>query len=50
MTGWKIREENSVTFLPTAEFLREKYRRNLLKTLVGERGFEPPTPWSRTRF
>ena len=22
----------------------------LLKTLVGERGFEPPTPWSRTRF
>ena len=21
-----------------------------LKTLVGERGFEPPTPWSRTRF
>jgi hypothetical protein len=21
----------------------------LLKTLVGERGFEPPTPWSRTR-
>src|ERR1035437_5056930 len=22
---------------------------NLLKTLVGERGFEPPTPWSRTR-
>jgi len=23
---------------------------NLLKRLVGERGFEPPTPWSRTRF
>jgi hypothetical protein len=22
----------------------------LLKELVGERGFEPPTPWSRTRF
>jgi hypothetical protein len=22
----------------------------LLKKLVGERGFEPPTPWSRTRF
>ena len=21
----------------------------LLKILVGERGFEPPTPWSRTR-
>src|SRR5438270_1263838 len=21
----------------------------LLKVLVGERGFEPPTPWSRTR-
>jgi hypothetical protein len=21
-----------------------------LKGLVGERGFEPPTPWSRTRF
>jgi hypothetical protein len=21
-----------------------------LKELVGERGFEPPTPWSRTRF
>jgi hypothetical protein len=21
-----------------------------LKKLVGERGFEPPTPWSRTRF
>ncbi len=21
---------------------------NLLKVLVGERGFEPPTPWSRT--
>src|SRR5690349_11245591 len=20
------------------------------KTMVGERGFEPPTPWSRTRF
>ena len=23
---------------------------NLLKILVGERGFEPPTPWSRTGF
>jgi hypothetical protein len=23
---------------------------NCLKRLVGERGFEPPTPWSRTRF
>jgi hypothetical protein len=22
----------------------------LLILLVGERGFEPPTPWSRTRF
>jgi hypothetical protein len=22
----------------------------LVKRLVGERGFEPPTPWSRTRF
>src|SRR5882724_7010941 len=22
---------------------------NLLKVLVGARGFEPPTPWSRTR-
>jgi hypothetical protein len=22
----------------------------LLEKLVGERGFEPPTPWSRTRF
>ena len=22
----------------------------LLKRMVGERGFEPPTPWSRTRF
>jgi hypothetical protein len=21
-----------------------------LRRLVGERGFEPPTPWSRTRF
>jgi len=21
-----------------------------LKIMVGERGFEPPTPWSRTRF
>ena len=21
----------------------------LLKIMVGERGFEPPTPWSRTR-
>ena len=21
-----------------------------LKQMVGERGFEPPTPWSRTRF
>ena len=21
-----------------------------LKELVGERGFEPPTPWSRTRY
>ncbi len=21
-----------------------------LKRMVGERGFEPPTPWSRTRF
>jgi len=26
--------------------LRCKY----MKRLVGERGFEPPTPWSRTRF
>src|ERR1700680_3040720 len=27
-----------------------KFRRKWLKRLVGERGFEPPTPWSRTRF
>ena len=25
-------------------------RVSLLKIMVGERGFEPPTPWSRTRF
>jgi hypothetical protein len=24
--------------------------RKARKLLVGERGFEPPTPWSRTRF
>ena len=24
--------------------------RKVLKTLVGERGFEPPTPWSRISF
>jgi hypothetical protein len=26
---------------------RPAVRFTLLKTLVGERGFEPPTPWSR---
>jgi len=25
-------------------------RGNSLKRMVGARGFEPPTPWSRTRF
>jgi hypothetical protein len=29
---------------------RGKNTCKLLILLVGERGFEPPTPWSRTRF
>ena len=28
---------------------KTRNRVHLLKTMVGERGFEPPTPWSRTR-
>jgi hypothetical protein len=33
-----------------ALFCRGKFRHhNLLKRMVGARGFEPPTPWSRTR-
>ena len=31
---------------PNAAYLIGKAR----ERLVGERGFEPPTPWSRTRF
>ena len=29
---------------------KPEVRFKYLKRLVGERGFEPPTPWSRTRF
>jgi hypothetical protein len=32
-----------------ARKLRNQFNRRE-KSLVGERGFEPPTPWSRTRF
>jgi len=46
----KNKEVNSVTFLPTVGIFQEKLVCKLLKRLVGERGFEPPTPWSRTRF
>ena len=34
---------SDVTEKPEMQFIS-------LKRLVGERGFEPPTPWSRTRF
>ena len=32
-----------------AEFRRHVQHLDNLNNLVGERGFEPPTPWSRTR-
>jgi hypothetical protein len=35
---------------PEALPLRSSQVRKVLKIMVGERGFEPPTPWSRTRF
>ena len=41
-TVYKI-DYTSVDEKPEALFM-------CLKILVGERGFEPPTPWSRTRF
>ena len=41
-TVYKI-DYSDVAVKPEAAF-------NLLKRLVGERGFEPPTPWSRTRW
>jgi hypothetical protein len=31
-------------------FLQLGWICKLLKIMVGERGFEPPTPWSRTSF
>ncbi len=42
-------EEITVTNLPTVDFRGFQNGCILLKILVGERGFEPPTPWSRTR-
>src|SRR4051812_16003353 len=33
----------------TAVDEKPEVQRNFRKTLVGARGFEPPTPWSRTR-
>ena len=31
-------------------FATTAYKQKAKKQLVGERGFEPPTPWSRNRF
>ncbi len=42
LTVYKI-DQSDVDGEPKAHF-------KCLKELVGERGFEPPTPWSRTRF
>jgi hypothetical protein len=42
LTFYKI-DYSSVDGKPEERF-------NSLKKLVRERGFEPPTPWSRTRF
>jgi hypothetical protein len=42
LTVYKI-DYSAVDEKPEVQFI-------YLKRLVGERGFEPPTPWSRTRF
>src|SRR5262249_34903005 len=49
--GVRDREDEAVykiIYGPVAE--RPGVRGNFLKRMVGARGFEPPTPWSRTRF
>src|SRR6266851_7074484 len=48
--SWK-KQENRTVYKIVYSGVRVKPEMQfiLLKRLVGERGFEPPTPWSRTR-
>ena len=43
------RREDRYEIVYTAVDKKPEWPDILLKRLVGERGFEPPTPWSRTR-
>jgi hypothetical protein len=46
----KVREASTVYNFDTIDVDgKPEMQFTCLKRLVGERGFEPPTPWSRTR-
>jgi len=48
---WKISNAGTVYNFDTIDVDgKPEVAFKCLKRLVGERGFEPPTPWSRTRF
>jgi len=47
--GWKISDARTVYNFDTIDVDgKPEVHFKYLKKLVGERGFEPPTPWSRT--
>ena len=47
---WKTRDAGTVYNFDTIDLDGKPEAHFMcLKRLVGERGFEPPTPWSRTR-
>ena len=47
--GLSVKDLTVYKIIYTAVDERPGVRDNSLKELVGARGFEPPTPWSRTR-
>jgi hypothetical protein len=52
-TKYNIYANRQLEHLAKNQAVRPSVRmhvRKYLKELVGERGFEPPPPWSRTRF
>src|SRR5579863_4247973 len=47
---WEIQKNETVYKIDTIDVDgKPELQFKCLKRLVGERGFEPPTPWSRTR-
>ncbi len=47
---WNSEDLTGYRIIYTAVYEKPEVLFKCLKTLVGERGFEPPTPWSGTQI